>query len=196
MRARFIAAALLLVSASTAFAGDQFHIFVSDVGYVESSTTGSSWSGSAGLGFTHVWNPKWSTEGSIAFDRRHALVTEFPFGSPVTQRENIDTYPVDLTMHFRFPNDSRWTPYLTGGVHYVAAPRNFFKPGTFDPVVGAQRIGTERYGNRTSGELGGGVLFRITPHVGLQFDVKRLLRTDKVLFDPLTRGSAGLSISF
>ena len=194
MRLRFIAVASLLLAPSL-FAEDHLHIFVSDLGYASSKYYGDEWSGGVGIGLSHVWNPRWSIEGSIAMERRHTDVTRFGLG-PITYRENLDSFPIDVGVYFRFPTDSRWTPYLTAGVRYVEAPSNAFKPLVFIPGVPVLVSPRDQASNRTSGEVGVGATFRITPKAGLQFDVKRLLRNDSTNFDPLTKGSVGINLSF
>jgi len=99
---------------------------------------------------------------------------------PTTHRENIDAYPVDVLAHFRFPNDSRWTPYLSGGVHYVSAPSNAFRTVYLQslqplPVTEFE----QRQANRMSAELGAGASLRLTPRMGLQFDLTFRNRTAK-----------------
>jgi len=199
MRPRLIAVATLFL-ATAALADDRFHIFLTDVGYVSGGETSrSQWSGGAGLGYSHSFNDRWSASASIALERRERVITRFVAGDsiPTTHRENIDAYPVDVLAHFRFPNDSRWTPYLSGGVHYVSAPSNAFRTVYLQslqplPVTEFE----QRQANRMSAELGAGVSLRITPRMGLQFDLKRLLHSESVQFDPLTRGSVGLSFKF
>ena len=61
---------------------------------------------------------------------------------------------------------------------------------------GVFRVESTRYQDRTSAEVNGGVIFRITPHVGLQIDGKRLLRSDGVNYDPINKVSVGVSWRF
>lgn len=210
MRIRSIAVASLLF-AIPLIAEDHFTIFVSDIGYQTGHTTTfdgtatpavpvtqktSEWTGGAGIAFDHDWNSRWATEGSIAIERRYTTGLRLENGIPSTERRRTETFPVDLMMRFRFPNDSRWTPYIAGGAHYVGAPDVVV--GTLNPAasIGFVPVTLGRYSNRLSAQLGLGTTFRITPRVGLQFDVKRLLRSDQVFFDPLVRGSFGVNFRF
>jgi len=192
MRARFIALSLLLVAASAASADDHLTVFVNSVG----GGSNSDVSGSGGVSLDHAWSPHWSTEASIGFERRyrdHGIFVDLGNGNfaPETVRDRIDTYPMDLMMRYHFPNDTRWTPYISGGLHYVGAPGitdfsrgNGIFPG---PLV------LIHYKDRFGAEIGGGTTFRITPHVGLQLDFKQQLRNDNVFFDPVTRSSFGVN---
>jgi len=207
MKTRFIAVALLLFSLPL-FAEDRLTVFINNIGYSTAHTTTSGnnapvtrnvseWSGGGGISLDHSWNERWSTEASIGFDRQHTTGTRFVGGTPVTERQTADTYPVDLMMRFRFPNDTRWAPYIAAGAHYVGAP-NVGVLGIV-PVVGVG--GTDpvtilHYHDRFSAQVGVGTTFRITPHVGLQFDLKRQLQERSIFFDPLTRGSFGVNLSF
>ena len=115
--------------------------------------------------------------------------------APVTERVDVQSYPIDLTTRYRFANTSRVTPYLGAGMRYVRAPQNinrlvFVGNGPLFPVTLAP------YSDRFSGEVAGGLTARLTPHIGVEVDVKRLLRSDAVPFDSLTRTSAGLTFRF
>lgn len=208
MKARFIAVVAVLI-ATAALADDHLTIFVSDLGYVSSRTTStfsdgttaipvtrkvSEWNGGIGVAFSHAWNARWSTEGSITFDRHHMNTTRFVSSAPFTDREGVNTMPADLMMRFHFPNDSRWQPYVAAGAHYVASPD--VAVASFDGIPnenGLFPVTVRGYPNRLSAQAGLGTTFRITPRFGLQFDVKRLLSRDEAVpFDPKTRASFGL----
>ena len=182
MRAR-VAALLLLAVASTAAADDRVSAFVSDVGH------------GTGLAFAHAWSPRWSTELSWSDERRNARVTTFSTSAPpVTNVQKVHTNPMDLMMRFHFRNDTRWQPYVGAGVHYVAAPNGILKyPNSIFPLP---VTAGHQYDNRTTAQIGGGVMFQVTPHVGLQFDLKQLLDAETVPFDSQTRGSFGVSWKF
>jgi outer membrane protein W len=212
MKARFIAVVAVLI-ATAAQADDHLTIFVSDLGYESARTTTtfsdgttafpvtrkvSEWNGGIGVAFSHAWNARWSTEGSVTFDRHHMTTTRFVNSAPFTAREGVNTMPADLMMRFHFPNDSRWQPYVAAGAHYVAAPSATV--ASFNGIPnenGLFPVTVRSYGNRFSAQAGIGTTFRITPRVGLQFDVKRLLSSDEAVpFDPKTRGSFGVSWKF
>lgn len=207
MRTRFLAVAILLTAASAASA-DTLGVFVSDPGYQTAHTTTngdgipvnhsfSEWSGGVGLQWDHAWSTRWSSEASITWDHRHALGTRLGFlGAPITQRESVDTYPVDMMMKYHFTNESRWTPYVSAGLHYVHAPSNTFAISV-RPVGGeVAPFIVQHLADRSSLQVGVGTKLRITPRLGLQFDLKRQLRQDQVFYDPLTRGSFGVNWKF
>lgn len=201
MRRQFIAVAILLTAASAASA-DTLAVFVSNVEYQTSHLTTSDngtaanhdiseWSGGIGLQWDHAWNVRWSTDASVMWDRRHTVGTRFENSVPVTTREAVDTYPVDVMMRYHFLNDSRWTPYLSAGAHYVNGPGNELAS---TPLPAGMTL--QHFGSRLSAQVGVGTKFRITPRLGLQFDLKRQLRHDGVFYDPLTRGSFGVNWKF
>ena len=188
MRPKLVALATLVLALSV-FAQDRLSVFGISKG--------------AGIGMAHDWNHHWTTELSIATERREVLSTSFitvitgntATTAPVTYRVYAQSYPIDLTTRYRFANSSRVTPYLGGGVRYVRAPQNIHRLiiiGNGPPVP----VKLTPYADRISGEVAGGLTLRLTPHIGVEVDMKRLLRSDTVPFDSLTRTSAGLNFSF
>jgi outer membrane protein W len=190
MRRKFIALATLFLATSV-FAQDHLSVFGISKG--------------AGIGMAHDWNSHWTTELSMAIESRQILSTHLitvpdpfsnaPLNAPVTENANVQSYPIDLTTRYRFANRSRVTPYLGGGVRYVRAPQNIHRLIVIGngPVLPVTLM---PYADRVSAEVAGGLAVRLTPHIGVQADVKRLLRSDTVPFDSLTRTSAGLNFSF
>jgi outer membrane protein W len=190
MRVKFIALATLLLATSV-FAQDRLLVFAISKG--------------AGIGMAHDWNSHWTTELSIAAESRQILSTRLitvnnpsgntPLNVPVTENASVQSVPIDLTTRFRFANTSRVTPYLGAGVRYVRAPQNIQRLIVIGngPLVPVTLL---PYSDRTSGEVAGGLTVRLTPHIGVEADVKRLLRSDNVPFDSLTRTSVGLNFSF
>ena len=208
MRTITIAAALL-IGAATAFAQGadwtQLSVTTSNLGFGESNGQ-SQWSGGVAIALSRAWSQRWSTELSVAAERHQGLYTMFelqPHQSadlllPVTQRRSFRVFPVDLTSQYRFSNSSRWTPYIFGGVRYVAAPAgehsnaSIVSPNGLQPVTAGFTFG----GDRTSAEVGIGTSLRITPHFGLRFDATRLLRSDEVNYDPRVRTAFGVNWRF
>lgn len=205
MKARWIAAATLLL-ATAVYADDGLTIFVNDIerdkatsstfgtaGEPATTRTVSEWKGGFGVAFSHSWNAQWSAEGSLGFEQYYMNGQRFEASIPVTTREKVRTIPADLMMRFHFPNDSRWKPYVGGGAHYVGAPDITVADISTTPnSAGLFPVTVRRLDSRLSAQVGIGTTFMITPRVGLQFDVKRLLRNDSITFDPLTRGSFGV----
>jgi outer membrane protein W len=210
MRRLSIVLAILLVSTAAA-ADDHLTVFINNLGHVDSTqavydVTGqpvsrnvSEWTGGGGLSLDHAWNARWSTEASVGFEQRyntHGIFVPVSSGgnAPATVRDKIDTYPIDLMMRFRFPNESRWTPYIAAGAHYAGAPDITYFQRTNSIFPGPVTLA--RYSDRFGAQIGAGTTFRITPRVGLQLDLKQQLRTHEVFFDPLVRGSFGVNWKF
>jgi len=205
MNARWIAAATLLL-ASAVYADDGLTVFVNQIerdkattstfsiaGEPATTRTVSEWTGGFGVAFSHSWSAQWSAEGSLGFEQHYMNGLRFDASIPVTTHERVRTIPAGLMMRLHFPNDSRWKPYIGGGAHYVGAPDITVADISATPnSAGLFPVTTRRLDSRLSAEVGVGTTFMITPRVGLQFDVKRLLRNDSIAFDPLTRGSFGV----
>ncbi|HKO02958.1 MAG TPA: outer membrane beta-barrel protein, partial [Thermoanaerobaculia bacterium] len=117
-----------------------------------------------------------------------------PFTRYIFQRTYRTTYPLDFLARYHFVTESRWTPYFGIGARYVNGPGTNTK--VTEGFDGVFRVESTRYQDRTSAEVNGGVIFRITPHVGLQIDGKRLLRSDGVNYDPINKVSVGVSWRF
>jgi outer membrane protein W len=167
--------AALILSATAAMAADsgttQLSILSSNLGYGRTSSDGY-WSGGLGVALSHAWTSHLSTEAAVAFEQHRSSYV-------VSGLRDFHVFPIDLTTQYRFTSGSAWTPYFVGGVRRVSAP--------------AQGFG---FRDRTSAEAGIGANLRLTPHLGLRFDVTRLIRNDSVNYDPLTRASLGLSWKF
>lgn len=203
---------VILTLAVVASAEERLSIFISDPtythGYVSTFQTvdgtgvpenhkRTELTGGVGIAYSHAWSSRWSTEASMAFERHHMQATQFlPVvvnGKisvvPVTAPERVDTFPFDLMMHYSFANSSRWTPRIGAGVRHVSSP-DVTVPAT---IIAGQPIILEHPSSRLSAQLEAGALLRLTKNFGLDFNVKRLVRSDAVPFDPLTRGAAGVS---
>jgi len=85
------------------------------------------------------------------------------------QQTRVYTYPVDFLAQYHFRNQSRWQPYFG---------------------VGA------RAGDRVAAEINGGVMFLITPQLGLKLDGKRFGSETDEFHDSLTKFSIGLGWRF
>lgn len=171
----------------TAFASDsQFSIFTSDLGYESAKTPTTRYSertGGLGLALSHAFTPQWSVELKVADERHIGRTATAPPDSIIANidRRAFHTVPVDFLTQYRFVNSSRWTPYVSGGVHYVHTPSG---------ILRADR--TEDVRSRTATEVGAGTLLRITPHFGLRFDANFLLGAHNVPYDAQFRPSFGV----
>ena len=166
-----LTAALILCATAATAADNQLSILSSNLGYSRTRAEGGYWSGGVGLAVSHDWTSRLSTEAAVAFEQHRSLY--------FSERRDFHVFPIDLTTQYRFANGSAWTPYLVAGVRRISAP--------------AQGFG---FHDRTSAEAGIGANLRLTPHLGLRFDVTRLMRNDSVNYDPLTRASLGLGWKF
>ena len=157
---RIAFAIAVMMCAATAFADSartQLSFFTSSLGYTESASTGSHWTGGAGVALSYAWSPHWAAEAAAEYQTSRGL----------------RVVPVDALMQYRFPNSSRWTPYVQAGLRHVNARDE-----------------------RNSFQIGAGTSLRITPHFGLRFDVNHLMRSDGGVGDPINRGSIGVSWRF
>jgi outer membrane protein W len=201
MRMTAIAAAVLMCAVSASAESTEVSIFTSNLSLSESTNTGSQWSGGAGVALSRVWSAHWASEVAVALQRGHAIYTDFRTQPPGadTQVRAYNVVPIDLTTQYRFTSNSRWTPYVTAGVRYVAAPSHVH-PQEIVPVIDGTEIvlrgGFPFDGDRASAEVGAGTGVALTPHVGLRLDVMHLLRSEGVAYDPVTRGSVGVSWKF
>lgn len=207
MRKTLLAVAVAVLSTTALFADDlhpgsnNISAYLSDLGFTSSSTTGDNWSGGAGVALEHAWTNRITTVLSLGAERHRLFNTHFvPVNSqgpvPVSSYSDEYTYPIDLMARYHFNNTSRWTPYVGAGGRFVKAP-DAVEPQYVIDTNGLYRVvGARRLENRVSPEINAGVIFHITPRVGLQIDGKRLVRGDSVGFDPLNKVSIGVSWRF
>ncbi len=208
---RFVLMVSILLVATAAIAADadspkmQLSVFTSDLsgGHSNGETT---WAGGVGMALAYSFTPRWSAELKAAREQHwNEFTATPPPGSPyvpVPERVKVYSYPIDLLGEYRFPNRSRWTPYVNGGLHYVSSPKidqvelcAAAPPCTawislYDPAV------TNRYGMRLDAQVGAGTAFRITPHFGMRFDVNVLLFTGSEFYDRAVRPSFGVNWKF
>jgi len=207
MRNVLVVIAVAVLSTTAVFADEiragstNVSAYLSDVGFTHSSSSGDSWSGGGGVAVEHAWTNRITTVLSIGAERRRTFeyhLEPVPGVSPVIvgQYRNVYAYPIDLMARYHFLNESRWTPYLGLGARYVDAPRGNQPAYTVD-TNGVYHISSSRpLEDRTSPEVNAGVVFRITPRLGLQLDGKHLLRGDSPSYDPINKVSIGLSWRF
>jgi outer membrane protein W len=186
----FIAASLLF--AASAFAQQSSHsnsvtVFVSDLSIVYTSHSGTDLDASYGLALNHMFNRHLSGELSVTNQPIQRTVIIASVSGPVyfTSREHL--YPIDAGMSYHFLNDSRWKPYLGGGVRYLENTTRFDLP-----------TGVRHFSHRTvDPEITGGVTFQFRPNLGLRFDAKKIIgSSSSILGDSALSGSAGLSFRF
>ena len=150
-----------LMIASSAFGQqkNEFQVFVSNLAVSWTSNDGTHGSAGFGLAYRREFTPRFSTQLAVTTEHHETYdyVVE-PNGSfRDVPAQSFHTYPIDLTGRYDFVNDTRWKPYLGGGLRYVAAPN-------VDTAFG--------YSNHVGAEIIGGTAFRITPKFGLVLDGK------------------------
>lgn len=141
----------------------QLSVFASNPGYVSGGSTGSRYTGGFGAALEYRWNQQWALELQAA-SQEHFRAER--------------SYPVDLLVHYRFQNDSRWKPFLGAGFRYEDEP---FRPYRDD---------------RTGLEIDGGVHFMITPTLSLRVDAKQFLFNRSGEYDFDLRPSIGFAWRF
>jgi len=180
----------LLLAAATAIAAEPetgktaLSVFTSNLGW-EMSHNDTTRTGGIGLALSHAFTRQWSAEIKVAREQHYGAVAIYTGEppSPIIERVPFHEYPVDLLTHYRFVNGSRWTPYVNGGFRYVSAPKTGDSPN-------------QVFGHRYDLQVGVGTDLRLTQHLGLRFDVNRLVRSQDVFYDPLFRPSLGLKWNF
>jgi outer membrane protein W len=140
----------------------QFSVFASNLGYAEGTSSGRHVTGGLGAALEYRWNRQWALELQVA-----------------TQEHIYEgrTYPIDLLMHYRFENDSRWKPFLGAGFRY-------------------ENSSFSEFDERSGFDVDGGVHFMITPALSLRMDTKQLLLDRNGHFGLDLRPSIGLGWKF
>jgi outer membrane protein W len=196
---RTIFAAVMLLGAVSASAGDiRLSVLTNNLSYTNSKGNVSV-DGGGGLAISKEWSPNLVTELSVSMEKYRTTFAVFDEvladGQLHTLAVNrsFRTIPIDFTTQYQFNNDSRWTPYIVGGLRYVSLQGT----GPMAVPPGATPFPSSTpLESRTSAEVGLGTRFRFTDHAGARVDVMRLLRTDGVYYDHLTRVSLGLTWKF
>lgn len=187
----FIAASLLFVVAP-AFAqqgspSNTVSVFVSDLSIVYSSHNGTDLDASYGAAFSHMFSKHLSGELSVTSQPIHRTVIVASAAGPISSTSREYLYPIDANIAYHFLSDSRWKPYLGGGVRYLENTTRFDLP-----------TGVKRFSHRTADpEITGGVTFQFRPNLGLRFDAKQIIgNSSSILGDSALSGSVGLSFRF
>ena len=158
-KAAAVVFSLMIASAAFAQQKNEFQFFVSNLAGGWTSNDGTTVSAGIGVAYKRVFTPRFSAQ--LAVTGEHHDTNPYVV-NPDGSFRNVNsvgfhTYPIDLTARYDFVNDTRWKPYLGGGVRYVAAPN-------VDPAFG--------YQNKLGFEAIGGTEFQITHKFGLLIDGK------------------------
>lgn len=158
---------------------NEFSIFVSDLGWGSSSVAGNRWTGGGGFSYNRFWTPQFSTELVVSGEHYYDYKPLYdPSGRWIgVDRSEVTTRPIDVLAQWHATTDSRWKPYLGGGFRYVQRPKGSFA------------------GSELATELNAGVLFRMTPRLGLKFDA-RASTSNGASWNPSFKPSVGLSWRF
>jgi len=211
----WISAALFLFAAVPLFAenphGSRWRVSILASEIAQSSNDAWSKADDAGLGVgvAYAPGPQWDVELTVSqkthvsrYFQTMAIPIDPPLGYQLVTVFDFREYrvrPVDFSVTRHFLAGQPIAPYVRGGVRYVEAPSDSSQPMPIfvgpEPRPIAVNEGF-RLTDRTSAQLGAGVRIRLTPRTALRTEVTRLVRSDAVDFDPLTRFSAGVSWAF
>ncbi|MBV8546566.1 MAG: outer membrane beta-barrel protein [Acidobacteria bacterium] len=195
MRKSIVIAVSLLFVVASAFAqqratpSNTVSVFISDAVVSYSSSSGSRLDASYGGAFDHMFNRHISAEVSLTSQpARRYFSTFVTNGQPVTSSSTVHFHPIDASISYHFLTDSRWKPYLGGGLRYL----------NNSVILTGGPLGNQRLTTRTvDPEISGGVVFQFRPTLGLRFDAKQIVgNSGSVLGERSFTGSVGLSFRF
>jgi len=195
MRKSIVIAVSLLFVVASAFAqqratpSNTISVFISDAVVTYSSSSGSRLDASYGGAFDHRFNRYFSAEVSVTSQpARRYFSTFVTNGQPVTSSSTVHFHPIDANVSYHFLTDSRWKPYLGGGLRYL----------NNSVILTGGPLGNQRLTTRTvDPEISGGVVFQFRPTFGLRFDAKQIVgNSGSVLGERSFTGSVGLSYRF
>ena|SRR5438105_1105609 len=195
MRKSIVIAVSLLLVVASAFAqqhatpANTVSVFVSDAMVTYSSSSGSRLDVSYGGAFDHMFNRHISAELSVTSQPARRYFSTFVVsGQPATSSSTVHFHPIDANVSYHFLTDSRWKPYLGGGLRYL----------NNSVIVNGLFGDSHRFTTRTvDPEISGGVVFQFRPTLGLRFDAKQIIgNSGSVLGERAFTGSVGLSFRF
>jgi outer membrane protein W len=162
-------------------------VFVSDLSIVHSSQSGTDLDASYGAAFSHMFNRHLAAELSVTSQPIQRTVIIASTSGPIYSISREHLYPIDASVSYHFLSDSRWKPYVGGGVRYLENTTRFDLP-----------TGVRHFSQRTvDPEITGGVTFQFRPNLGLRFDAKQIVgSSSSILGDSALSGSIGLSFRF
>jgi outer membrane protein W len=180
-----IVASLLFVT--SAFAqqttpSNTISVFVSDLAVTHTVARRTSFGAGVGAAFAHRFSDHISAELTVTTEGfRDSFTTVSPSGQQVFTSYSKRLLPIDANVSYHFFTNSRWKPYLGGGLRYVTntvsniAPLNSYRSTlrSVDPAVS------------------GGVTYQFRPKLGLRFDAKQTIGRGK---NSILGGDAAFSI--
>jgi outer membrane protein W len=194
MRKSIVIAVSLLFVVASAFAQQQatpantVSVFLSDTMLTYSSSSGTRLDVSYGGAFNHMFTRHISAELSVTSQpARRYFSTVVVSGQPATSSSIVHFHPIDANVSYHFLTDSRWKPYVGGGLRYLN-----------NSVIITTPFESRRFTTRTvDPEISGGVVFQFRPTLGLRFDAKQIIgNSGSVLGERAFTSSVGLSFRF
>jgi outer membrane protein W len=193
MRKPLVIAASLLFVITSAFAqqptpSNTVSVFVSDLSVTHTSASGTSFGAGVGAAFAHRFSDHISAELTVTTQGfRESFTTVSPSGQQVFTSYSKRLLPIDANVSYHFFTNSRWKPYLGGGLRYMTnTVSNIAPPNSY------------RFTSRAvDPEVSGGVTYQFRPNLGLRFDAKQTIGGgNSILGDAAFSASAGLSFRF
>ena len=196
MRKSIIVGVSLLFVVVSAFAqqpvrSNAVSVFVSDLSLSSSDgPNGTKLGAGYGAAFEHMFNDRFSGEVSVTSERqRRTFFSVSPTGvlSADFTRSNI-LYPIDANASYHFLTGGRWRPYIGAGLRYVSY--TFHGDSARGPFQTTSRS--------IDPEVSGGITYQLRPNLGLRFDAKQIVGTNRsdIIGDPKFKASFGLSLRF
>ena len=124
-----------------------------------------------GAALEYQLHPRWAVELAVASET-HTIGSFFS-----SAERDVDTTPIDLTVHYYFTNQTRWQPFIGAGVRHLTSSDDAVSDGT-------------------SGEFVGGVHVMLTPSFSIRVDGRVLENDDEISFGPSMKLSAGVGWKF
>jgi outer membrane protein W len=130
---------------------------------------------------------RFSAELTASSERARRIVEVFSTTSqPAYATFTTHLYPLDLNVSYQLLANSRWRPYIGGGMRYVHD--TFHVAGRRVNYVASQTIDPE---------VSGGITLQFNPTLGLRIDAKQVLGSHRTkVADPEFKASFGLGFSF
>jgi outer membrane protein W len=181
-----LALSCFFLIASSAFAQQRSNtvsVFAVTGGNAGGAKVGAAFAAS----FERSFGDRFSAELSVSRERARRFVELVGTTSePVSATLATRIYPLDLNVSYRLLTNSRWRPYIGGGMRYVHD--TFHAAGRHISYVASQTIDPE---------VSGGITLQFNPTFALRVDAKQVLGSHRTkVADPEFKASAGLSLSF
>jgi outer membrane protein W len=188
MRRSLVIAASLLFVVTSAFAqqptpSNTISVFVSDLSVTHTVASRTSPGAGVGAAFAHRFSDHISAELTVTTEGfRDSFTTVSPSGQQVFASYSKWLRPIDANVSYHFFTNSRWKPYLGGGLRYVS-----------DTVSNIAPLNSYRSTSRSvHPEVSGGVTYQFRPKLGLRFDAKQTIGDGR---NSILGGNAAFSIS-